>query len=148
MHALSMQFMQKYCLVLFFILNTEWKWKWMMNVNRQDCSKFEKIEKVACCCCCWIYMYISPWWTLELLTELTNEILCYIEDCQCQFDVHLIHFHPSQNKRIKISTRGTLSRGGPCISSYTGSHIWSCNVSCWKEINQIFGAYYMVIKKF
>ena len=57
-------------------------------------------------------------------------IICYIEDCQCQFDVHLIHFHPSQNKRIKISTRGTLSRGGPCISSYTGSHIWSCNVSC------------------
>ena len=47
MHALSMQFMQKYCLVLFFILNTEWKWKWIMNVYRQDCSKFEKFEKVA-----------------------------------------------------------------------------------------------------
>ena len=65
--------MQKYCLVLFGTLNTEWKWKWIMNVYRQDCSKFEKFEKVACCCCCWIS--ISPWWTLELLTELiTKEI--------------------------------------------------------------------------
>ena len=59
--------MQKYCLVLFGRLNTEWKWKWIMNVYRQDCSKFEKFEKVACCCC-WIS--ISPWWTLELLAEL------------------------------------------------------------------------------
>ena len=62
--------MQKYCLVLFFILNTGWKWKWIMNVYRQDCSKFEKFEIVACCCCCWIS--ISPGWTLELLTELTR----------------------------------------------------------------------------
>ena len=58
--------MQKYCLVLFCILSTEWKWKWIMNVCRQDCSKLEKFEKVAC----WIS--ISPWWTLELLTELTK----------------------------------------------------------------------------
>ena len=33
--------MQKYCLVLFCTLNTEWKWKWIMNVYWQDCCKFE-----------------------------------------------------------------------------------------------------------
>ena len=43
MHALSMELMQKYCLVLFYILNIKWKWKWIMNVYRQDCSKFVKV---------------------------------------------------------------------------------------------------------
>ena len=33
-----------------------------------ESEEFEKFEKVAC----WIS--ISPWWTLELLTELTNNI--------------------------------------------------------------------------
>ena len=71
--------MQKYCLVLFGTLNTEWKWKWIMNVYRQDCSKFENLEKWPCCCC-WIS--IRPWSPLELLTELirwsyTNTIMPY-----------------------------------------------------------------------
>ena len=64
--------MQKYCLVLFGTLNTEWKWKWIMNVYRQDCSKFENLEKWPCCCCCWIS--IRPWSPLELLTELTKAL--------------------------------------------------------------------------
>ena len=51
---------------IFCILNTEWKWKWIMNVYRQDCSKFEFFWKVA------LYICNSPWWTLELLTELTK----------------------------------------------------------------------------
>ena len=52
---------------LFCILNTEWKW--IMNVFRQDCTKLEKSDKVALPC--WIS--IRPWWTLELLTELTSQ---------------------------------------------------------------------------
>ena len=47
MHAFSMLFMQKYCLVLFCIWNTEWKWKWIMNEYRQDCSKFENFGKLG-----------------------------------------------------------------------------------------------------
>ena len=65
--------MQKYCLVLFGTLNTEWKWKWIMNVYRQDCSKFENLEKWPCCCC---LISIRPWSPLELLTELTKRYHC------------------------------------------------------------------------
>ena len=39
--------MQKYCLVLFCSLNTESKWKWLMNVYRHYCSKSKKSEKVG-----------------------------------------------------------------------------------------------------
>ena len=39
--------MQKYCLVLFCTLNTESKWKWLMNVYKQHYSKSDKSEKVA-----------------------------------------------------------------------------------------------------
>ena len=39
--------MQKYCLVLFCTLNTESKWKWLMNVYRHYCSKSKKSEKVG-----------------------------------------------------------------------------------------------------
>ena len=59
--------MQKYCLVLFCRLNTEWKWKLTMNVYRQYCSKFEKFGKVAA----GMYVCNRPWWTLELVTEQT-----------------------------------------------------------------------------
>ena len=37
-----------------------------MYIYRQDCSKFEKFGKLG------FYVCNSPWWTLELLTELTN----------------------------------------------------------------------------
>ena len=47
MHAWSKWFMQKYCLVLFCRLNTESKRKWLINVYRQHCSKYEKFETVA-----------------------------------------------------------------------------------------------------
>ena len=65
--------MQKYCLVLFCIRNTEWKWKWIMNVYRQDCSKFEIVWKLVC-----MYVCNRPWWTLELLAELTNWGILFI----------------------------------------------------------------------
>ena len=50
------------------ILNTEWKWNWIMNVFKQDCSK-ENLENWPVC--------NRSWWTLELLTELINQ-RCHI----------------------------------------------------------------------
>ena len=46
-------------------------WMLIMNVYRQDCSKFENLKK-------WV-VTISSWWTLELLTGLTKKKLVAID---------------------------------------------------------------------
>ena len=53
---------------VYWTLNESESELWMYIGTRQDCSKFEKSEKMAALLLRWIS--IRPWWTLELLTEL------------------------------------------------------------------------------